>query len=98
MPCCLVAVATFFPRIALIVMWLTGYGGQAFSTLIWPLLGFFFMPFTTCFYAIGINTWGEMRGLALILLIVGVIFDLSAHSGGARQAQVRYVTYRGERR
>lgn len=98
MPCCLIAVATFFPRIALLVMWFTGYGGRAFDTVMWPLLGFFFMPFTTCFYAIGINTWGEMRGFALFLLIIGIVFDLSANSGGARQAQVRYVDYRSDDR
>lgn len=94
MPCCLMLVAAMFPRLALIVMWLTGYGARAFDTVIWPLLGFIFMPFTACFYAIAINTWGELRGLGLLLLILGVILDLGSHSGGARTAQYQYVEYR----
>lgn len=82
MPCCLLAVAAFFPRLALIVMWLGGYGGRAFETLLWPFLGFFLMPFTTCAYAIGMNESGGFQGWTLLLLIVGIAFDLGHLGGG----------------
>jgi hypothetical protein len=71
-------------------MWLTGYGGEAFETVVWPLLGFFFLPYTTCAYAIGMNEHGSIAGWALLLLIVGVAFDLSSHGGGAQTARTRY--------
>lgn len=87
MPCCLMIVAAMFPRLALFIMWLTGYGGRAFETALWPVLGFFFMPFTTCAYAIGMNEHGSISGWALALLIIGVLFDLSSHGGGARTAR-----------
>lgn len=83
MPCCLIALASFFPRIALVVMWLGGYGARAFETALWPVLGFVFMPFTTCFYAIAMNEFGGVQGLGLALVILGVVFDLGSHGGGA---------------
>lgn len=91
MPCCLMIVAAMFPRLTLFFMWLTGYGGRAFDTVLWPLLGFFFMPFTTCAYAIGLNENGSISGWALALVIVGVLFDLSSHGGGARTTRKYYV-------
>lgn len=75
-------------------MWLVGYGATAFETVIWPLLGFFFMPYTTCFYAIGMNERGSIGGWALALVIVGVIIDISSHSGGARTVRYRYAERR----
>ena len=91
MPCCLLSLAAFFPRIALVLMWLGGYSGNAFESALWPVLGFFFMPFTTCAYAIGMNGHGSINGWALALVIVGVMFDLGNHGGGARYQRVRMV-------
>lgn len=94
MPCCLMIVAAMFPRLALVIMWFTGYGGEAFKTALWPLLGFFFMPFTTCAYAIGMNEKGAIEGWALALVVIAAVFDLSSHGGGARTVRTRYVTTR----
>jgi hypothetical protein len=95
MPCCLMIVAAMFPRLALFVMWLTSYGGRAFESTLWPLLGFFFMPYTTCAYAIGMNEHGDISGWTLAILIIAVIFDVGSHGGGARSAKGRYVAGRG---
>jgi len=93
MGCCLGVIAVAFPRIALFVMWLAGYGGQAFETRLWPVLGFFFLPYTTCAYAIAVNSLGGLTGWGLALLILGVVLDLGSHggsaSGGARYRRVR---------
>ena len=97
MACCLMAIAAFFPRVALFVMWLSGYGGVAFETILWPLLGFFFMPFTTCGYAIGMNEAGGIEGWGLALVIIGVILDLGSH-GGSAKTTTRYRRVRVERR
>ncbi len=95
MPCCLLALAAFFPRFALIVIAFTGYGAAAFETALWPVLGWFFMPYTTCAYAIAMNENGAISGWALALLILGVVFDLGSHGGGARYQQVRMVRTNG---
>ena len=83
MTCCLVGVAALFPRLALIGMWLMGYGGRVFDTVLWPVLGFLFMPYTTCAYAIAVNQWGAVHGWGLALVIVGVFLDLGSHGGSA---------------
>jgi hypothetical protein len=82
MPCLLLIFVYFFPRAALFFMWLLGYGGRAFDTILFPLLGFFFMPYTTCAYAIGMNEAGGFKGWSLVVLILAVIFDLGQFGGG----------------
>ena len=90
MPCCLIAAAAFFPRIVLFILWLTGYTQDVFDTVLWPLLGFVFMPFTTCAYAIGVGERGELSGWALLLVLVGVFLDISSWGGGERFRRKRY--------
>lgn len=81
MPCFLVVVGMFFPRIALFFVWLSGYGGQAFTSMIVPLAGFFLMPYTTLGYAIAMNEVGAIRGMGLALVIIGVLFDAGGWGG-----------------
>jgi hypothetical protein len=83
MPCCLGIFALVFPRAALVVMWLVGYTTTAFETRIWPILGFFFLPYTTCAYAIAQHSFGGARGVGLALIIIGVILDVGSHGGSA---------------
>lgn len=84
MPCLFALIGAFFPRIALVVVWLSGYGASAFETMLVPLLGFLLMPFTTLAYAIAMNEFG-MHGMGVALLVLGVILDMGgwggAHSG-----------------
>lgn len=89
MPCLLILIGIFFPRLVLVLIWLTGYGGQAFQSMIVPLIGFVMMPYTTLAYAIAMNEVGEIQGMGLVLVIAGVIFDLGGwggtHSGYKRR-------------
>ncbi|MBN2308888.1 MAG: hypothetical protein JXR94_07965 [Candidatus Hydrogenedentes bacterium] len=82
MGCCLLTAALCVPRVGLVVMFLIGYAQQAFLGLLWPILGFFFMPCTTCAYAIGMVEKGELRGWSLALLIVAVVLDVGGQGGG----------------
>jgi hypothetical protein len=76
MPCLLVVVALFLPRVTLFFMWLlTGYLGRAYQTALWPLAGFFFMPYTTLVYALALNEGGGLHDYWLALLILGVLAD-----------------------
>ena len=95
MPCLLVLIAVIAPRLALVLMWLFVYTAHAFETRLWPLLGFFFMPYTTCAYAIGMNENGGFHGWSLVLLIVGVVLDLGSHGGSARTKR-RVEIYRND--
>ena len=51
MPCLLVILLLAFPRVVLIVMYLTStYLQRAYHDLLIPLLGFIFLPLTTNLY------------------------------------------------
>ncbi|MBL7648895.1 MAG: hypothetical protein JNK74_22190 [Candidatus Hydrogenedentes bacterium] len=81
MPCLMILIGAFFPRVVLVLVWLTGYGARAFDSTIVPLAGFFVMPYTTLAYAIAMNEVGAVHGLGLALVIVGVVFDLGGWGG-----------------
>ena len=86
MPCLLVIIALLLPRMALFLIWLfTDWLKQAYETALWPLLGFFFMPYTTLAYmGAMLNNNHQITGGWLVLLIVAVVVDLGHHGGTAR--------------
>lgn len=88
MPCIVILVLLGLPRLALFVIWLwSDYLGRAFTghSQLWPILGFLFMPFTTLAYAFSMNTWGEIRGLGTVLVIVAVLVDLGMLGASRRK-------------
>ena len=85
MPCCVGCIALFAPRLAIVVVWLTSdYLGRAYETVIWPLLGFVFLPLTTLAYAFAINSRGSVAGVHLALVVVAVLVDLGLIGGSSR--------------
>jgi hypothetical protein len=86
MPCLLIIVALLLPRMAMFLIWLfSDWFSRAYETAIWPLLGFFFMPYTTLAYMTAmLNNNHQINGGWLVLLIVAVVVDLG-HNGGAAQ-------------
>ncbi len=90
MPCLLALIGFFFPRIVLIVLWLSGYLDKAYATVLWPLLGFFFAPFTTLAYAWAINTNGSVSGIYLVVLVIAVLMDIGVLGGGDRERRKRF--------
>ena len=99
MPCLVAFVAFFSPRLAIVLLVLFGgYIGRAYDTTLWPLLGFFIMPYTTLAYAFGKNTNGSIEGLYLVLVIVAVLFDFGSTGGGGRQSAFVVTRRRRSRR
>lgn len=83
MPCLIAAIAFFFPRLVMVLMVLFGdYLGRAYQTVLWPLLGFIFMPYTTLAYAWAKNTHGSVEGKYLVVVVLAVLLDLGVLSGG----------------
>jgi hypothetical protein len=87
MPCILVALALFVPRVVMVFIWLlTNWFSQAFETVLWPLLGFFLMPYTTLAYmAAMLNNNHQLSGGWLLLVVVAVLVDLSSSGSAARR-------------
>ena len=98
MSCCLLLILTvFLPRVALVGMALFGYAQQAFAGWLWPVLGFLFMPYTTCAYVIAMNEAGGVQGWGLALLIVGVVFDMGGPRGQRLRAQKKGLCHAARR-
>jgi hypothetical protein len=86
MPCLLGCVALAAPRLVIVfVVIFSDYIGRAYETILWPLLGFVFMPLTTLAFAWARNSYGEVEGLGLVVLVLAVLLDLGLIGGGARR-------------
>jgi hypothetical protein len=72
------------PRFAIfLVVIFSDYIGRAYQTMLWPFLGFLFMPLTTLAYAWAINSRGSVQGLSLVVVVVAVLIDLGLIGGSA---------------
>jgi uncharacterized membrane protein len=84
MPLIVGCLALMAPRFAIVVVVLfSDYIGRANETMVWPFLGFLFMPLTTLAYAWAINSGGSVEGLRLAVVIVAVLMDLGLIGGSA---------------
>jgi hypothetical protein len=89
------------PRVALFLWWLTdsvrvtgvfhswgrAIGTGAIPSFVWPLLGFFFLPWTTVAYV-----WVAPGGLSMIdwvILVIALVLDLGVHGGSGRESYAR---------
>jgi len=90
--CCLISIAGMLgPRLAILVWYLVNplRWRATFDTWVWPLLGSLFLPWTTLAYVVVMRN-GNIDGLLEWLLIVlGLLFDLSSHGGGYRSRKRR---------
>ena len=85
MPCLIGCLALTTPRLAIIlVVIFSDYIGRAYDTVLWPLLGFVFMPLTTLAYAWAINVRGSVDGIHLVIVVLAVLVDLGVIGGSSR--------------
>jgi hypothetical protein len=93
MPCVAIIFAVFFPRLILIAIAIfTTWFSQAFATLLWPILGFLFMPYTTLAYmAAMLNNHRSVDGWWLALVIAAAVIDLGGQGGSARRRRRRLI-------
>jgi hypothetical protein len=81
--CCLIAIVLFFgPRVLLAGAWVFSDWFRAFDSTLLALAGFLFLPWTTLAWMYTFFHGGSLSGLYAVLLIIGVIADLSAYGGG----------------
>ena len=85
MCCLLVILALLGPRAGIILWWLFDMSrwSSAFNTIIWPILGFIFLPWTTLAYVLVFSR--GIVGLDWLVLIIGLLFDLGSYGGGYKK-------------
>jgi len=75
--CLLVLLASFAPRLALLIMWIVGPRvSAAFDNWIWPLLGLIFLPYTTIMYVLVWSPGIGITGWDWIWILLGVTLDI----------------------
>lgn len=97
---CLLAIgAWFFPRLVIILLTITGYIQKGFhGQWIWPVLGFFLMPFTTLAYAFSVNHGGGIQGIYVVLVLLAVLLDFGVVGGTAKKRGRSIAVVRNEHR
>ena len=83
MPCLLVALALFVPRVLILGLWFfTHWFEGLFDTMLWPVLGFIFLP-TTLFWYTAVQHWygGEWDVIPVIGIVLALMIDLSPAKG-----------------
>ncbi len=81
--CCFFTILLFLgPRFAGIVWWLVQpvRWNLAFDTLIFPILGIIFLPWTVLMYVIVAP--GGLTGLEWLLVAVMLFIDIGSYAGG----------------
>jgi hypothetical protein len=89
---CLVAlIAGFFPRVALLVVWVsTNLVDRAFGPFILPLLGLIFLPFTTLVYVLVWSPAVELGQGRWLWVALAFLIELAGYGGTARTNRDRF--------
>jgi len=85
MGCLFLMMAGVFPRLGTLFIWLArpAYFTAAFgNTIIWPILGIIFLPFTTLMYVLLWSSTG-LTGWDWLWLILAVVIDVSHYGASA---------------
>lgn len=83
MCCGLAILALFGPRALAILWWIfdTARFNLAFDSVIWPVLGIVFLPWTTIIYLLVFP--GGITGFDWLWITLAVLLDISSYSGSA---------------
>ena len=87
MPFLLILLALALPRVVALLLWFsTGWFSGLFSTLLWPILGFVFLPTTLLWYS-AIQHWygGQWTLWPIVGLVVALLIDSSPVGGRRRR-------------
>jgi len=86
MPCLFAVLALLAPRLVVGLLWLftTWFSGM-FSTLLWPILGFIFLPTTLLWYSV-VQRWfgGQWTLWPIVGIVIALAIDVSPASGRRR--------------
>ena len=84
MPCALALIALIFPRVLIAILWFfTTWFNGVFQSLLWPVLGFIFLPITTLWYSVVVNNYGgQWNSTNLVIMVIAVVIDMGSWGGG----------------
>lgn len=77
--CFLALLAFFFPRVVVVLLWIfSEWFTGVFDTVLWPILGFIFLPTTLLWYT-AVQHWygGEWSFIPIAGIVLALIIDVS---------------------
>jgi len=82
MGCVVAGFGMLLPRLIILASWINdpNLWGSTFSSQLWPILGFLFLPWTTFFYVL--FAAGGFDAFRILVMIVAVAGDLGTWGGG----------------
>lgn len=89
MPCFLAILALATPRLLVALLWFfSRWFDGVFTSVLWPILGFIFLPTTLLWYT-AVHHWfqGQWTLWPIVGLIVALMIDLSPAGGRRRRAE-----------
>ena len=89
MPCLLTVFALAAPRFVAALLWLfTGWFRGIFPSILWPILGFVFLPTTLLWYT-AVQHWfgGQWTLWPIVGIVIALLIDVSPASGRRRRVE-----------
>ena len=89
MPCFMVLLAIATPRLVVALLWLfSRWFEGVFPSVLWPILGFVFLPTTLLWYT-AVQHWfaGQWTLWPIVGLVFALLIDLSPAKGRRRRAE-----------
>ena len=83
MPCLFAVLALAVPRVVILLLWFfTSWFQGIFATILWPVLGFIFLPTTLLWYTAVQHWFGGHWGLwPVIGIVIALMIDISPARG-----------------
>lgn len=83
MPCLFAVLALVTPRLVIVLLWFfTTWFQGLFATVLWPILGFLFLPTTLLWYTAVQHWFGAEWSLWPVLgIVLALLIDLSPAKG-----------------
>lgn len=83
MPCLLALIALLAPRVTIALLWfLTTWFNGIFRELLWPVLGFIFLPTTLLWYTVVVKFFnGQWTLWPIVGVVIALLIDVSPASG-----------------
>ena len=88
MPCLFALIALAAPRVVMLALWFfSNWFRGMFSTILWPVLGFIFLPTSMLWYTAVQHWWGGQWSLwPIVGLVIALMIDVSP-AGGRRRTR-----------
>ena len=87
--CFLALIAFFFPRVVVVLLWIFSHWFEGvFPSILWPILGFVFLPTTLLWYT-AVQHWygGEWTFIPIAGIVLALIIDVSPAKARRKRAE-----------